>query len=309
MRHNSRNVNYLRNNRKNVKRSNLFYIFFLFSYNSFVPIEIVADFNQDNLRLYKRGLGIIFNEEIDDNLKKKIKKILSDQEQKKIAVVGAAGETDERVACEKAILYDAGFSDLVYIQPTVALAAYFGYPFTEQVPVMSVVIGETSTDLAIILGEKTLYSGILDVGVDTCIEAIMNLVAEKFNVEISYETARGIFHDVASLLKNDTRYAKFPDFILKAEQVREIIYPIYAQIIGAINHLLPQASAEIMRQILNTGVVFGGIGAEIRGLTEAVYWSLQLQTMIANDEENATLLGAGTLLDNPELFLKLAQDA
>ncbi len=109
MRHNSRNVNHLRNNRKNVKRSNLFYIFFLFSYNSFVPIEIVADFNQDNLRLYKRGLGIIFNEEIDDNLKKKIKKILSDQEQKKIAVVGAAGETDERVACEKAILYDAGF--------------------------------------------------------------------------------------------------------------------------------------------------------------------------------------------------------
>ncbi len=74
-----------------------------------MPIEIVADFNQDNLRLYKRGLGIIFNEEIDDNLKKKIKKILSDQEQKKIAVVGAAGETDERVACEKAILYDAGF--------------------------------------------------------------------------------------------------------------------------------------------------------------------------------------------------------
>ena len=274
-----------------------------------MPIEIVADFNQDNLRLYKRGLGIIFNEEIDDNLRKKVKKIIPDQEQKKIAVVGAAGETEERVACEKAILYDMGFSDLVYVQPTVALAAYFGYPFTEQIPVMTVVIGDTSTDLAIILGEKTLYSGILDVGVDSCIEAIIDLVAQKYNSEINYETARGIFNDVASLLKNDTRYAKFPEFILKAEQVREAIYPLYAQIIGAINHLLPQASAEIMRQILNTGVVLGGAGAKIRGLTEAIYWSLQLQTMIAEDEENATLLGAGTLLENPQLFLNLTYNA
>ena len=274
-----------------------------------MPIEIIADFNHDNLRLYQRGLGIVFNEEIDDNLKKKIKKVLSDQAQKKIAVVGAPGETEERVACEKAILYDAGFSDLVYLQPSVTLAAYFGYPFTEQVPVMSVVIGDSATDLAIILGEKILYSGILDVGVDACIEAIMDLVNQKYQVEISYETARAIFNDVASLLKNDTRYVKFPEFILKAEQVREVIYPLYAQIIGAINHLLPQASADVMRQILNTGVVFGGTGAKIRGLTEAVYWSLQLQTMIAEDEENATLLGAGTLLENPQLFLKLSQNA
>lgn len=274
-----------------------------------MPIEIVADFNQDNLRLYKRGLGIIFNEEIDDNLRKKVRKVLSDQEQKKIAVVGVPGETEERVACEKAILYDIGFSDLVYIQPTIALASYFGYPFTEQVPVMTVVIGDSSTDLAIIFGEKTLYSGILDVGVDSCIDAIKDLVAEKYQVEIGYETARGIFNDVASLLKNDTRYVKFPEFVLKAEQVREVIYPLYAQIIGAINHLLPQASAEVMRQILNTGVLFGGVGAKIRGLSEAVYWSLQLQTMIAEDETNSVLLGAGSLLDNPQLFLKLTQNA
>lgn len=274
-----------------------------------MPIEIIANFNNDCLRLYKRGLGIIFNEEIDDDLRKKIKKVLTEQEQKKIAVVAASGETEERLACEKSILYDIGFSDLVYIQPTVALASYFGYPFTEQVPVMSVVIGENSTDLAIIMGKKILYSGILDVGTDSCINAIIELVQKKFSVEISYETGYGIFQDVASLLKNDTRYVKFPDFILKAEQVREVIYPIYAQIIGAINHLLPQTSADVMRQIINTGVVFGGVGAGIRGLSEAVYWSLQLQSMIASDEENATLLGAGYLLEKPQLFLNLTSHA
>lgn len=274
-----------------------------------MPIEIVANFNNDSLRLYKRGLGIIFNEEVDDKLVKKLKQVVTDQEQKKIAVVAASGETEDRLSCEKTILYDAGFSDLVYVQPTIALAAYFGYPFNEQVPVMSVVIGETATDLAIILGDKILYSGILDVGVDSCINEIIELVERKYNININYETASNIFFEVASLLKNDSRYVKFPDFILKAEQVREIIYPIYAQIIGAINHLLPQTSADVMRQIINTGVIFGGIGAGIRGLSEAVYWSLQLQSMIAVDEENATLLGAGTLLDSPQLFLKLSCDA
>lgn len=274
-----------------------------------MPIEIVANFNNDSLRLYKRGLGIIFNEEVDDKLVKKLKQVVTDQEQKKIAVVAASGETEDRLSCEKTILYDAGFSDLVYVQPTIALAAYFGYPFNEQVPVMSVVIGETATDLAIILGDKILYSGIIDVGVDSCINEIIELVERKYNVNINYETASNIFFEVASLLKNDSRYVKFPDFILKAEQVREIIYPIYAQIIGAINHLLPQTSADVMRQIINTGVIFGGVGAGIRGLSEAVYWSLQLQSMIAVDEENATLLGAGTLLDSPQLFLKLSCDA
>lgn len=274
-----------------------------------MPIEIVANFNNDSLRLYKRGLGIIFNEEVDDKLVKKLKHVVTDQEQKKIAVVAASGETEDRLSCEKTILYDAGFSDLVYVQPTIALAAYFGYPFNEQVPVMSVVIGETATDLAIILGDKILYSGILDVGVDSCINEIIELVERKYSININYETASNIFFEVASLLKNDSRYVKFPDFILKAEQVREIIYPIYAQIIGAINHLLPQTSADVMRQIINTGVIFGGVGAGIRGLSEAVYWSLQLQSMIAVDEENATLLGAGTLLDSPQLFLKLSCDA
>ena len=274
-----------------------------------MPIEIVASFNNDCLRLYKRGLGIIFNEEIDDNIRNKVKQVLTDQEQRKIAVVAACGETEERLACEKAILYDAGFSDLIYIQPTIALASYCGYPFNDQVPVMSVVIGESSTDLAIILGKKILFSGILDVGTDTCINAIIDLVANKFNIEINYETASGIYYEIASLLKNDSRYVKFPDFILKAEQVREVIYPIYSQIIGAINHLLPQTSVEVMRQIINTGVVFGGVGAGIRGLSEAVYWSLQLQTMIASDEENSTLLGAGALLENPHLFLKLSNEA
>lgn len=274
-----------------------------------MPIEIVAEFYRDNLRFYKRGLGIIFNAEINDNLKKEVKKVLTDKEQKLIAVVAASGETEERVACEKAILYDVGFSDVIYIQPTVALAAYFGYQFDQQVPVMSVVIGETSTDLAIIYGDKILYSGILDVGTDSCINAIIDLVQNKYDVEISYETATGIYRDVASLLKNDTRFVKFPDFVLKAEQVREVIYPFYAEIFGAINHLLPQASADIMTQILNSGVLFGGVGAKIRGLIEALYGTLRLQTMVAVEEENAALLGAGLLLDKPQLFLNLSQEA
>ena len=272
-------------------------------------INIVADFAGDNLKLFKRGLGIFFNEEINPQLKKDIRRVINEQQQKKIAVVAGAGATEERTASEKAILYSAGFSELVYVQPTVALAAYFGYQFTESMPVMSVVIGEDATDLAIILGDEILYSGILDIGVNACLSAITDFITEKFKVEIGYERARDIFNNVASLLPNDSRFVKYPEFIIKAEQVREIIYPLYEQIIGAINHLLSDASVDIIRQINSTGVVFGGIGASIRGLSEAVYSVIGLQSLIAEDQNNATLLGTGNLLDAGKTFLKMTADA
>ena len=272
-------------------------------------INIVAEFAGDNLKLFKRGLGIFFNEEINPQLKKDIRRVINEQQQKKIAVVAGAGATEERTASEKAILYSAGFSELVYVQPTVALAAYFGYQFTESMPVMSVVIGEDATDLAIILGDEILYSGILDIGVNACLSAITDFITEKFKVEIGYERARDIFNNVASLLPNDSRFVKYPEFIIKAEQVREIIYPLYEQIIGAINHLLSDASVDIIRQINSTGVVFGGIGASIRGLSEAVYSVIGLQSLIAEDQNNATLLGTGNLLDAGKTFLKMTADA
>lgn len=272
-------------------------------------INIVAEFDSDNLKLFKQNVGIVFNAEIDTHLKKDIKKVLNETQQQKIAVVAAAGATEERTAAEKALLYSAGFAELVYVQPTVALAAYFGYKFTENMPVMSVVIGEDATDIAIILADKVLYSGILDIGVNACIEAINDFIITKYHAESSFETAQDIFMEIGSLLPNDNRFAKFPEFIIKAEQVRALIYPLYEKIIGAINHLLADASVDVIRQINNTGVVFGGRGAAVRGLSEAVYTVIGLQSLIAEDERNATLLGAGALLDTPKLLLKLTSNA
>lgn len=272
-------------------------------------ISVVAEFAGDNLKLLQQGVGIIFNGEISQHLKKDLRSIVTDQQQRLIAVVAGAGATAERTANEKAILYESGFSDLIYVQPTLALAAYFGYKFTEAMPVMVVVIGEDATDLAIILGDKTLYSGILDIGVNSAIDAIIDYVAEKYQVDINFTTAHNILADIGSLLPNDSRFVKFPEFIIKAEQVREIVYPLYAQIIGAINHLLSEASVDVIRQINNTGVVFGGIGAGIRGLSAAVYSVIGLQSLIAEDENNACLIGAGTLLEQPKTFLNLTQNA
>lgn len=272
-------------------------------------VNIVAEFDGDNLKLLKRDAGIIFNAEIDTRTKKDIKKTLNEQQQKLIAVVAAAGATEERTSSEKALLYSMGFSELIYMQPTVALAAYFDYKFIENMPIMSVVIGEDATDIAIIMADKVLYSGILDIGTNACVQAINEFIMEKYKVESSFTTAKEIFMDIASLLPNDSRFAKFPEFIIKAEQVRTLIYPLYEKIIGAINHLLSEASVEIIRQINSTGVIFGGVGARIRGLSEAVYSVIGLQSMIAEDSQNALILGAGNLLDTPKLLLKMTKNA
>lgn len=272
-------------------------------------VSIVAEFDGDNLKLLKRDVGIVFNAEIDTRTKKDIKRTINEQQQKMIVVAAAAGATQERTSSEKALLYSMGFSELIYLQPTVALAAYFDYQFTENMPIMSVVIGEDATDIAIIMADKVLYSGILDIGTNACVQAINDFILEKYHVESSFTTAKEIFADIASLLPNDSRFAKFPEFIIKAEQVRTLIYPLYEKIIGAINHLLSEASVDIIRQINSTGVIFGGVGARIRGLSEAVYSVIGLQSMTAEDTQNALILGAGKLLANPKILLKMTKNA
>lgn len=272
-------------------------------------VNIVAEFDADNLKLLKHDVGIVYNAEIDTGTKKDVKKVINEQQQRLIAVVAAAGATEERTSSEKALLYSMGFSELIYVQPTVALAAYFDYKFVENTPIMSVVIGEEATDIAIILADKVLYSGILDIGVNSCVQAINDFIMQKYNVESGYSKAKDIFMDIASLLPNDNRFAKYPEFIIKAEQVRTLIYPLYEKIIGAINHLLSEASVEVIRQINSTGVLFGGVGAQIRGLSEAVYSVIGLQSMIADDPQNALIFGAGNLLSTPKVLLKMTHNA
>ncbi len=275
-----------------------------------LDINYVAEINLSNFRLFKKGVGIFLNEKMSACSKKEFKKFITEQlANEKILVVSSAGATNERTAHEKAILYNMGIGELMYIQPTLTLASYFGYTFTEDMPIMSVVIGEESTDLAIILGNEILYNGIVDVGINSCIHSINQFIYENFNgLELSFEQGKDIFDEIASLLPNDARYSKFPEFIIKAEQVRSIIYAHYEKIISSINHLLSEATAPIIKQITESGILLGGVGASLRGLSEAIYSILGLQSLIAQDCHNSTLIGAGEILNSSKLLLKLTKN-
>jgi rod shape-determining protein MreB len=272
--------------------------------------DFAAELNADNIKLYKRGIGITLNERLDCTaLRKRIESVCEDLSRQHLVAVADTGATDISVADEKSMLYGVGFPELLFIQPTVALASYLGYKFIETVPVMSVVIGRTATDIAIIQADKILYSGIIDVGYNSGVRAFMSFAEEKFGMDLSFETARLVIDEIGSLLPNDTRYCKFNEFVVKAEQVRGIIYLYYEQIIGAISHILSAASVDVVRAIKNSGIVFGGVGASVRGLADAVYAKLGLQSIIADDPDNAVLLGAGGLLADPKILIKVAADA
>jgi actin-like ATPase involved in cell morphogenesis len=151
-------------------------------------------------------------------------------------------------------------------------------------------------------------SGTIQVGLNDCIENIIEKVNSKLHTEITAEVGRMLFNRIASLLSNDTQFVKFYDLEISADLVRGAIYPVYEEIIGAMNKILSVAEVETLRAIKDNGVYLGGVGSGIRGLSDLIRNTLGLETFLPELPENALIYGAGGLLSVPEVMNKIVEN-
>jgi rod shape-determining protein MreB len=263
-----------------------------------------------NIKMYKKGVGIVLNEPMDEStLKSRVNSVCPDTAKQQLLIIAPPGASAGSIAQLRAIAYKSGFMRAAFLSPVYCLVGGFEYDFNEKLPVLSVVIGEEATDIAIVSGDELLASGTIPVGIANCVGAITAGVLDQFNTTITAEDAAAIFSDIGSLLPGDTRFYKFPDFIVKADFIRGLIYPIYEEIIGAINRILSDADVAVIRAVKDSGVIFGGAGADIRGLDQAIYAVLGLRSAVAADPGNAVIYGAGKLIENTQSVLKIIKNA
>jgi actin-like ATPase involved in cell morphogenesis len=268
--------------------------------------DFVMEMPDGNIKFYKKNVGIVLNEEFDaDIFEQRVYKICPDPNKQQLLAVTGTGAKPSNVTKLKSLAYSVGFTKIAFVSAVYALASFFNYKFKKPKPVMSVVIGSGATDLALLSGTEILQSGTIPLGVNDCVGAIIDKVNSKFNTQISNAEAKNIFDSIAVLIPNDTQEIKFDGFTVRSDLVRDAIYPIYEQIIGAINHIFSKADVETIRVIKDAGIFIGGAGAKIRGLSNAVFAVLGLQSFIPETANNALIYGAGNLLDTPDILTEI----
>ena len=91
-------------------------------------------------------------------------------------------------------------------------------------------------------------------------------------------------------------------YIISAEDLKIVLEPFFDEIIRTIDVTITSLNPEISADIVNSGVLFVGGMSKTAGLEQYLKKNFRYPFKIVEDAENASILGAGKLLDDETLL-------
>ncbi len=232
-----------------------------------------------------------------------------------IGVPSRITEVEQRAVRESAT--HAGAREVYLIEEPVAAAIGAGLPITEPSGNMVVDIGGGTTDIAVISLGGIVCSESVKVAGDQMDEAIMGYVKRRYNLLIGEHMAEKVKMEVGSaypLEEQKTMMVKGRDMIsgiprtvvVNDAEIREALEePIHA-IINALRTSLEKTPPELAGDIIDRGVVLTGGGSMLPGLATRFQEETNLPIITVDDPLTSVVLGVGKVLDEIELFKKVA---
>ncbi|MGJ7028450.1 rod shape-determining protein [Methanothermobacter sp. DSM 3267] len=227
-------------------------------------------------------------------------------------VIGIPGDASEveRNAVEE-IGRKAGANYVLVISEGLAAAIGAGLPIAEVSGTMVVDIGAGSSDIVVIsLGGITDIETIR-IGGDDIDSNIVELVKEKFNVEIGIHEAEKAKIEVGMVkcsedLENlktvvigkcmETNKPKKVE--IDSEMVAEAAEPLVKGIVNSIAAVLERLSPELISGVYNKTVVVGGT-SQLRGIKERIFEEVGIPVEISDDPMTVVAKGAAIVAAEP----------
>ncbi len=233
-----------------------------------------------------------------------------------ISVPSGITQVEKRAVKESA--FSAGAREVYLIEEPMAAAIGAGLPITEPTGNMIVDIGGGTTEVAVISLAGIVYSKSVRIAGDKLDEAIAQFIKRKYNLLIGERTAEiikiaiGTAHigedtdndeDVTMEIKGRDLVDGIPKTLtINAAEIRDAISEPVRAIVEAVRVALERTPPELASDIVDTGIVLAGGGAHLRNLDILLREETGLPIMIADDPLLAVVLGAGKVLDVPELL-------
>lgn len=232
---------------------------------------------------------------------------------RKDGVVFLVSMDDMKLAHEyKNLAYALGINT-VYLIPSVIASAY-GFEIENIRKSYLIVDIGVNTEIAIINNGRIVTGATVYNGGNNIDEKIAQYIYDTKGIELSKESAEKVKNELASLLPNDVRSIVIDGFIkdtteyssvtITSDEIFGIVIEEYSAIAMAILQILSSIDTEINQDIKRHGIYLCGASSKIVGIEK--FFKVKLDLDSYKFKPNAiTMIGAGQILDNPQVIEKI----
>ena len=237
----------------------------------------------------------------------------------RVVICIPSGVTEvERRAVREATL-KAGARQVSVIEEPMAAAIGAGLPTTDAIGSMIVDIGGGTAEVAVISLSGIVSSRSVRCAGDTLDQSIIAFIKRKYNLLVGERTAEQIKIEIGSACPQDPETSMeikgrnlvdgLPkDILIRSEEVREAMSESLLRIVDAIKDTLECTPPELSSDIIDRGIMLSGGGALLRGLDTLIQNETGIDVHIAEAPLDCVALGAGAVLDNPDLAGKRREE-
>ncbi|WP_307755718.1 rod shape-determining protein MreB [uncultured Cloacibacillus sp.] len=226
-----------------------------------------------------------------------------------VCVPASVTEVEKRAVVE--VTLAAGAKEAFVVEEPLAAAVGIGLPIDEAQGNIVVNMGGGTCEVAVLsLGGIVINQSVRVAG-DALDEAIISMLRQNYTLAIGESTAEEIKIAIGSVipleqeLKMDVKGRDLVDGLPKvvsicSEEVREAIEPIVTQIEETIRSTIECTPPELVRDIVDQGIVLSGGTANLRGLNIRFADALNVPIHIAEQPVYSVALGLGKILEMPQ---------
>ena len=233
-----------------------------------------------------------------------------------ICVPSGVTEVERRAVRQAAA--KAGARQVTVIEEPMAAAIGAGLPTAEPVGSMIVDIGGGTAEVAVISLSGIVASRSVRCAGDALDQSITSFIKRKYNLLVGERTAEQIKLEIGSAGPpdpTDTEHGETTmeikgrnlvdglpkDILIRSEEVREAMNENLMRIVEAIKDTLECTPPELSSDIIDRGIMLSGGGALLRGLDTLIQNETGIEVHIAEAPLDCVALGAGAVLDHPDL--------
>jgi rod shape-determining protein MreB and related proteins len=232
-----------------------------------------------------------------------------------ICVPSGVTPVEERAVKEAALA--AGAKDPIIMEEPMAAAIGAGLPVSEPTGNMIVDIGGGTTEVAVISLGGIVTSRSIRVAGDEMDDAIVAHIKRRYNLMVGYRTAEDIKTEIGSAyqaepgIKYQVRgrdlLTGLPKTVeISSEEIMDALQEPVMAIIDAVKSCLEKTPPELAADIMDRGIVMAGGGSLLRNLDKLIADETGMPVHLAEDPLSCVALGTGKVLEDAEIFRKIA---
>lgn len=226
-----------------------------------------------------------------------------------ICIPSGITEVEKRAIANATIGAGVPASGVALVEEPMAAAIGAGLPVDEPQGSMIVDIGGGTSEIAVISLSGIVTSKSIRIAGDEFDSQIINFVKREFGLAIGDRTAEDIKLSVGCAYNADPRnimevrgrdlVSGLPRTIEFSElEAEQALYEPIEKIIDAVKFTLEKTPPELASDVMESGVVLAGGGAQLKGLDQLLSMETGIPVRIAEDPLSCVALGTGLVLEH-----------